>query len=54
VLPATIRDRLWPFLEVDTGAAPTGRPREEVLEELLRSHDSIRIRLSELRGEGES
>jgi ATP:ADP antiporter, AAA family len=54
VLPATIRNRLWPYLEVDTRAAPTGRPREKILEELLRSHDSIRIRLSELRGEGES
>jgi len=53
VLPTAIRDRLWPFLEVDTQAAPTGRPREEVLEELLRSHESIRIRLSELRAEGE-
>ena len=53
VLPATIRERLWPYLEVDTRAARTGRPREEVLEELLRSHESIRIRLSELRGEGE-
>ena len=53
VLPATIRDRLWPYLEVDTRATPTGRPREKILEELLRSHESIRIRLSELRGEGE-
>lgn len=53
VLPATIRDRLWQFLEADARAAPTQRPREEVLEDLLRSHESIRIRLSELRGDPE-
>jgi hypothetical protein len=53
VLPATIRARLWPFLEADADAAPTRRPREEILEDLLRSHESIRIRLSELRGEPE-
>jgi len=53
VLPAAIRDRLWQFLEADAKATPTQRPREEVLEDLLRSHESIRIRLSELRGEPE-
>ena len=53
VLPATIRDRLWQFLEADAQAAPTQRPREEILEDLLRSHESIRIRLSELRGDPE-
>jgi hypothetical protein len=53
VLPAPIRDRLWPFLEADAQAAPTGRGREEVIEDLLRSHESIRIRLSELRGDPE-
>ena len=53
VLPAAIRDRLWPFLEADAKATPSRRPREEVLEDLLRSHESIRIRLSELRGETE-
>jgi AAA family ATP:ADP antiporter len=54
VLPATIRERLWSFLEADANAAPSRRPREEVLEDLLRSHESIRIRLSELRGEPEA
>jgi hypothetical protein len=53
VVPATIRDRLWQFLEADAQAAPTRRPREEVLEDLLRSHESIRIRLSELRRDPE-
>ena len=53
VLPAPIRERLWQFLEADAHAPPTGRPREEVLADLLRSHESIRIRLSELRGNPE-
>jgi hypothetical protein len=53
VLPAAIRERLWQFLEADAHAPQTRRPREEVLEDLLRSHESIRIRLSELRGNPE-
>jgi hypothetical protein len=49
VLPPSIRDPLWPFLE--DGRAPTrqGRSREEVLAELLRSNQSIAINLEELR-----
>jgi hypothetical protein len=53
VLPAVIRDRLWPFLEANAKTARTQRPREEILADLLRSHDSIRIRLSELGGNPE-
>ena len=53
VLPPVIRDRLWPFLEADATAPPTQRLREEILGDLLRSHDSIRIKLSELDGDPE-
>jgi hypothetical protein len=51
VLPREIRDRMWPFLEVDAQAPRTQRLREEILADLLRSHDSIRIRLTELGGD---
>ena len=49
VLPPDIRQRLWPFLE---DARPAGskpaRPRDEILADLLRSHESIVINLEEL------
>jgi|RhiMetdeSRZDD1v2_1073273.scaffolds.fasta_scaffold05484_3 hypothetical protein len=49
VLPLAIRKQLWPFLEDRRPAAsrPT-RPRDEILAELLRSHNSIMINLEEL------
>jgi hypothetical protein len=50
VLPAEIRDRLWPFLE-DRRSRP--RPEERSLEEvvatLLRLHESIELNLADLR-----
>ena len=49
VLPLAIRKQLWPFLEDRRPAA--GRPprqRDEILAELLRSHESIMINLEEL------
>ena len=49
VLPAPIRDGLWPFLEDKRSAAPSQRSREVILAELLLSHESIRVRLQELR-----
>jgi hypothetical protein len=48
VLPADIRDRLWPFLE-DRRPAKTRRPGDETLADLLRSNESIRINLEELK-----
>ena len=49
MLPPAIRERLWPFLE-DTRPALIGpsRPRDEILADLLRSHDSIVLNLEEL------
>ena len=50
ILLPEIRDRLWPFLEERGPAhAPSTKSREEVLESLLRSHDSIEIDLAEIR-----
>ena len=49
VLPPPIRERLWPFLE-DTRRASSvpARPRDEILADLLRSHESIVLNLEEL------
>jgi len=49
VLPPDIRERLWPFL--DDAGRPTrqGRPTNEVIEDLLRSNESIMLNLEELR-----
>jgi hypothetical protein len=50
VLPRDIRDRLWPFLGDDVVRRPASvRSREQVLDELLRSNESIMINLQELR-----
>jgi hypothetical protein len=48
VLPPPIRDRLWEFLEEDPRRAPTQRGRNEVVADLLSSHESIRIRIDEI------
>ena len=47
ILPARIRERLWPFLERRATARPV-RPREEVMADLLRSHRSITLSLEAL------
>jgi hypothetical protein len=49
VLPAPIRERLWPFLEDRRRKEPEGRLREDVLADLMRSSESIQINLEELR-----
>jgi hypothetical protein len=49
VLPPLIRQRLWPFLEDRQSARKAARTREDILEDLLRSHESIMINLEELR-----
>ena len=49
VLPAAIRERLWPFLEDRQPGRRPARQREEILADLLRSHESIMINLEELK-----
>jgi hypothetical protein len=51
VLPTAVRDRLWPLVEDRGGGArrPT-RPRDEVVADLMRSHESIAMNLHALRG----
>ena len=49
VLPQDISQRLGPFIGTATQAAPDGRPREEILADLLRSNESIMLNLEELR-----
>jgi ATP:ADP antiporter, AAA family len=48
ILPPAIRDRLWPFLEDRRASDRRGRPRDEILADLLRSNRSIVINLQEL------
>jgi hypothetical protein len=49
VLPADIRERLWPFLEDRRPPQKAARPRDEALADLLRSHQSIMLNLEELK-----
>jgi hypothetical protein len=49
VLPSDVRVRLWPFIEERGTPARAARPREEILESLLASNESIQIQLAELR-----
>ncbi len=49
VLPAPIRDRLWPYIEVLGPASRRVRPREEILEDLMRSNHSIMMNLEDMR-----
>jgi ATP:ADP antiporter, AAA family len=49
VLPGPIRERLWPFLEDRQPASRPVRPREEILADLVRSHESMLINIEELR-----
>jgi hypothetical protein len=48
VLPTDVRHRLWPFI-VHRSVRRAGRPRDEVMAELLRSHHSILLNLESLR-----
>ena len=48
VLPAPIRQRLWPFLEHQPGRL-SSKNREEAIAALLRSNRSIELNLEELR-----
>ncbi len=50
VLPARVRERLWPFLEPGTFVVPAGaRTAAEALENLLRSRESIVLAIGALR-----
>jgi hypothetical protein len=49
VLPAEIKEALWPFLEEQSHPEAAGKSREEILAELLESNASIQISLEELR-----
>ena len=51
VLPDEVRDALWPFLETEKWKAPEKRSRKTIVEDLLRSNQSIRMNLEELRRE---
>jgi hypothetical protein len=53
VLPPDIRERLWPFVGGEPAAA-SPRTREAILEDLLRSNDSIMLNLEELRRRAKS
>ncbi|HXV91073.1 MAG TPA: Npt1/Npt2 family nucleotide transporter [Gemmatimonadales bacterium] len=48
-LPELIRARLWPYLEDRRPARPGGRPAGQVVQDLLRSRESIALNLEELR-----
>jgi hypothetical protein len=48
-LPPLVRTRLWPFLEDRRPANRAVRQRDEILDDLIRSHASIRLNLEELR-----
>ena len=52
ILPPKIREPLWPFLEDHRPAGRTLRPREDILADLVRSHQSIRLNLEELKRRG--
>lgn len=49
VLPRPIQQRLAPFLDDQRPPKTAERSREEILADLLRSHESIELRLAELR-----
>jgi hypothetical protein len=49
VLPDDIRERLWPFLDDDRATRGRARPREEILDDLFRSHQSILLNLEEVK-----
>lgn len=53
VLPPDIRGRLWPYLEDQRASVRTAaRPREEILEDLLKSQHSIVLNLEDLKRRG--
>ena len=49
ILPPMIRDALWPYLEDRRPTAHSVRPREEILADLLKSHQSMQLNIEELK-----
>jgi len=49
VLPSEVCKPLWPFLEGDREPRSASRPKDDVLQELLRSNQSILLNLEQLR-----
>lgn len=43
ILPDKIRKGLWPYVAEEPRKKPSARPREEIVDELLRSMDSLQI-----------
>jgi AAA family ATP:ADP antiporter len=54
VLPPAIRLCLWPFLEDRRPSSRPVRPRDEILADLLRSNQTIRLNLDELKQRAEA
>jgi hypothetical protein len=60
ILPADIRERLWPLLESQSQSSTSGsrkkdaRPLDEVITELMKSNQSIIVNLAELRNKSGS
>jgi ATP:ADP antiporter, AAA family len=48
-LPPEVRSALWPYLEDGPPASRPSRPREQLLQALLASHESIQVDLEQLR-----
>jgi hypothetical protein len=48
-VPLSLRDKLWPCLDEELPARRQPRSHEEILQSLMASHESIQIRLRELR-----
>jgi hypothetical protein len=51
VLPADIREQLWPYLEDNRKQRATGRSRDQIVADLVNSNPSIQISLAELQKE---
>jgi hypothetical protein len=52
VLPANVRERLWPFLEARGRAPAPARAAEDIARDLLVANESMQIRIDELRRHG--
>ena len=53
ILPIEIREALWPYIEDRRAQSAVTRSREEILETLIRSHESIEVHLAALRAKSD-
>ncbi|MHC4781284.1 MAG: hypothetical protein ACYTFG_22135, partial [Planctomycetota bacterium] len=53
ILPQPIQENLWPFLDDQKTSESSSKSRQEILDSLLRSHDSIQVNLEEIRNRAE-